>query len=56
MGHGARLGVDRSPIARVLYNVSLQLTGDGWREVVVAAALAHTVSQLHLPGPKVARS
>jgi hypothetical protein len=30
-------------------NVSLQLTGDCLKEVVVAAALAGTVGELHLP-------
>ena len=40
----------------VLSNVSLQLTGACMKEVVVAAALARTVSHLHLPVQHVARS
>ena len=41
---------------RLMSNVSLQLTGDGWEEVVVAAALVRTVSRQHLPSDQVARS
>jgi hypothetical protein len=37
-------------------NVSLQLTGDSMKEVVVAAALFRIVSELHLPRRDVARS
>ena len=37
-------------------NVSLQLTGAGNEEVVVATALARTVSRQHLPCRHVARS
>jgi hypothetical protein len=37
-------------------NVSLQLTGDWFEEVVVAAALVRIVRQLHLPSQQVARS
>ena len=37
-------------------NVSLRLTGDRWKEVVVAAALAPHVNQPDLPSRDVARS
>ena len=37
-------------------NVALQLTGDCWKEVVVAAALVGTVGKLHFPDSDVARS
>ena len=37
-------------------NEALQLPGDGWKEVVVAAALARSVDELHLPDLYVARS
>jgi len=37
-------------------NVSLQLTGDCWRELVVVARMAPRVSNLHLPRQHVARS
>jgi hypothetical protein len=37
-------------------NVSLQLTGDRQKEVVVAARLAGTVGRPHLPRRYVARS
>ena len=37
-------------------NVSLQLTGAEMKEVVVAARLAGTLSQLHLPSMQAARS
>jgi hypothetical protein len=37
-------------------NVSLQLTGDCLKEVVVASRLTDTVSEPHLPGRDVARS
>jgi hypothetical protein len=36
--------------------VSLQLPGDRLKEVVVVAALAPLVNELHLPGNYVARS
>jgi hypothetical protein len=39
-----------------LPNVSLQLTGDCWKEVVVAAALVGIVGSHQLPGRDVARS
>lgn len=39
-----------------LANESLQLAGDCTKEVVVAAALAPFVSNLHLPYQDVARS
>ena len=39
-----------------LPNVSLQLTGDCIKELVVAPALAPHVSELHLPSDYVARS
>jgi hypothetical protein len=39
-----------------LSNVSLQLPGDRWKEVVVAALLVPFVSNLHLPRNDVARS
>jgi hypothetical protein len=42
--------------AREPSNVSLQLTGDCIREVVVAARLAPHVCNLHLPGCDIARS
>jgi hypothetical protein len=37
-------------------NVSLQLTGDSMKEVVVAAALVPTKCNPHRPGQYVARS
>jgi hypothetical protein len=37
-------------------NVSLQLTADSLKEVVVVARLAGIVRRLHLPGRDVARS
>jgi hypothetical protein len=36
--------------------VSLQLTGDCWKEWLVDAALVPFVNDLHLPGGDVARS
>jgi hypothetical protein len=36
--------------------VSLQLAGDGWKEVAVAAALDRTVGKRHLPRQHFARS
>jgi hypothetical protein len=46
----------RAAPTSALPNETLQLTGAGLEEVVVASALDRTVSQLHLPCPQTARS
>jgi hypothetical protein len=43
------------PLPLPLANVSLQLTGDCMKAVVVTAALVPRVSKLHLPTRHVAR-